>query len=616
MKNQQRNKNKIRTVFTLVVFVGVFGLAKSSFAGTCWDGGSTGVAPWYVKNSSGNDSLDQLDVNACILNAAENDTVYLPAGEGHWSGVTTLDKGIILIGATTGCPENCVDNTVIYPDRTAGSSIIYASPADMESDPFIRITGITFDGRLGSYGYPIYVKNQDPIYDWTNFRLDHCNFKNSGHSYQTLYMRGEVFGLIDHNAYYDNLPYETGVYNFNLRGNWNASWSKHPQNDDPSSDDSTSGKNFMYIEDNIFYNRTYMVNNGGEGARFIFRHNNFKFDPSATMWNVHGDTSNRGVIAWGMYENIVEGPVTGQSSYKPILAQGGNGIFYNNVLNNYSYGNINIMENYPDCTYSQGCANSWDGQDGINNTYIFGNTNPNYGSPPRVWDEDVMYFNSGGTYEPQTSDSLLGETSGTTASLYIKPTLTSGSWATGDAAGKFTAQYINGRFIEGEQLTVAGNADTFTLASPQHLIEKINYWDDYNNISRFGNEYFTKDIALNRTASCFPEDVYWETDTEKLYRCIAPNTWTLVYTPYTYPHPLQNLNQSFRGDVDGSLGVTTVDALLTLRKSLGMDMSATSWQTSTTTGDVDCNGVTNSTDALLILRYSIGMSMENTAWCE
>jgi hypothetical protein len=24
-----------------------------------------------------------------------------------------------------------------------------------------------------------------------------------------------------------------------------------------------------------------------------------------------------------------------------------------------------------------------------------------------------------------------------------------------------------------------------------------------------------------------------------LYKCTAPNTWTLYYTPYTYPHPLQ-----------------------------------------------------------------------------
>jgi hypothetical protein len=43
---------------------------------------------------------------------------------------------------------------------------------------------------------------------------------------------------------------------------------------------------------------------------------------------------------------------------------------------------------------------------------------------------------------------------------------------------------------------------------------------------------------------------YWATDQGEwdathpgadgqLYRCSATNTWTLVYTPFTYPHPLQ-----------------------------------------------------------------------------
>jgi hypothetical protein len=31
---------------------------------------------------------------------------------------------------------------------------------------------------------------------------------------------------------------------------------------------------------------------------------------------------------------------------------------------------------------------------------------------------------------------------------------------------------------------------------------------------------------------------YWATDEQKLYVCNPTNTWTLYYTPYTYPHPL------------------------------------------------------------------------------
>ncbi len=91
------------------------------------------------------------------------------------------------------------------------------------------------------------------------------------------------------------------------------------------------------------------------------------------------------------------------------------------------------------------------------------------------------------------------------------------------------------------------------------------------------------------------------------------DSWEIHYTPYAYPHPLRVIT---RGDVDNSGAIKTTDALLTLRNSLGLSMTATAWQTSATTGDVDCNGISNSTDALLILRYSLGLEMGTTAWCE
>ncbi|HIP47895.1 MAG TPA: hypothetical protein EYG92_02880 [Lutibacter sp.] len=71
-----------------------------------------------------------------------------------------------------------------------------------------------------------------------------------------------------------------------------------------------------------------------------------------------------------------------------------------------------------------------------------------------------------------------------------------------------------------------------------------------------------------------------------------------------------------RADVDQNATINSVDAMLTLRNSLGLDMSGTNWQSSATTGDVDCNGSPNSIDAMLILRYSLGLSMEETGWCD
>ena len=53
----------------------------------------------------------------------------------------------------------------------------------------------------------------------------------------------------------------------------------------------------------------------------------------------------------------------------------------------------------------------------------------------------------------------------------------------------------------------------------------------------------------NRPSSCTPYVGYWATDqgswnqsgngvNGELFVCTAPNTWSLHYTPYTYPHPL------------------------------------------------------------------------------
>ena len=75
-------------------------------------------------------------------------------------------------------------------------------------------------------------------------------------------------------------------------------------------------------------------------------------------------------------------------------------------------------------------------------------------------------------------------------------------------------------------------------------------------------------------------------------------------------------NQTIRADVDNNSTINTTDALLTLRNSLGLDMSSTDWFTSPTTGDVNCDNTSNSVDAMLILRHSLGLDMTGTGWCE
>jgi hypothetical protein len=83
-----------------------------------------------------------------------------------------------------------------------------------------------------------------------------------------------------------------------------------------------------------------------------------------------------------------------------------------------------------------------------------------------------------------------------------------------------------------------------------------------------------------------------------------------------YPITIGQSSTTIRADVDNNSTINTTDAMLTLRNSLGLNMSSTNWFFSATTGDVNCDNVSNSTDAMLILRHSLGLDMSGTGWCE
>jgi pimeloyl-ACP methyl ester carboxylesterase len=108
------------------------------------------------------------------------------------------------------------------------------------------------------------------------------------------------------------------------------------------------------------------------------------------------------------------------------------------------------------------------------------------------------------------------------------------------------------------------------------------------------------------------------------YKCNAETGWSdpSIWKLKDYCEDLDSdglidaLDLSPRLDVDNSNSSNTTDAMLTLRNSLGLNMSSTNWFSSTTTGDVNCDGNSNSTDAMLILRHSLGLDMTGTGWCE
>ena len=102
------------------------------------------------------------------------------------------------------------------------------------------------------------------------------------------------------------------------------------------------------------------------------------------------------------------------------------------------------------------------------------------------------------------------------------------------------------------------------------------------------------------------------------YSGSAPDIGAFEFNSDTVPEPIpipEPTPTDIRADVNQDSSINTTDALLTLRKSIGLNMSSTGWKDSDTTGDVNCDNRTTTSDAVLILRYSLGFNMSETEWC-
>jgi hypothetical protein len=85
------------------------------------------------------------------------------------------------------------------------------------------------------------------------------------------------------------------------------------------------------------------------------------------------------------------------------------------------------------------------------------------------------------------------------------------------------------------------------------IAQTYNYGGDEGLVPRENREFWQQKVPFDgtvgmgvgprsaRPATCTKGVGYWATDERRLYRATATNTWTLYYTPYTYPHPLRTL---------------------------------------------------------------------------
>lgn len=436
-------------------------------------------------------SCSQTDVQSAINSANGGDTVIVPAGTCAYTTTTamtpsvTINKAITVQGATvcTGRANtlSCTDNTIIN-DRTG---------TQFEENPFdlavsnSRLTGITIVDTRGIVDNGPYV---EAVKDTSGWRVDHIDIKsNIGGTGTGSGVQAEGTGLIDH-VYVQNVGTAfpaLGTSSQDAKYQGDYSWTQPV---------SPGSANEVYIEDNEL-NYSQAVLNGQDdyaGARFVFRYNDVK----GTNIGDHGLDSGglRGAVLAEVYNNTFSNAGTHISQW--WVARAGTYLIFNNTINSNggSYDTFLDLRNYrSDSSY----PSSWGACDGLNPLDL--NTSAMQGWPCK--DE-------------------IGRGQNQTASPAY-------SWGNNWKGSAPTLANIN----------ICGYSDC-TRAQTYHILNNREFYNELPNFN--GAAGVGSGLLSARPSTCAPVVGYWATDTNTLYKCTSANTWTAYYTPYTYPHPLQN----------------------------------------------------------------------------
>ena len=133
-----------------------------------------------------------------------------------------------------------------------------------------------------------------------------------------------------------------------------------------------------------------------------------------------------------------------------------------------------------------------------------------------------------------------------------------------------------------------------------------------------GVNVMTSNSGTTLPSTCNTNDPFWKTNEGSwnqsgsggqgvLYKCTAPNTWTLYYTPFTYPYPI-NANgfpnpsvttaSGSACDLNGDGSTNVSDVQLCVNQAIGAQ--------SCTTGDINKDGVCNVIDVQRDVNAALG----------
>jgi hypothetical protein len=441
------------------------------------------------------------------------------------------------------------------------------------TNPYVyRVSGFTFDGSGSGNGHVLNWDNYNgtngplTMYGPNNLggiRVDHNTFQNFLGAAEVIFFGhiglqssgtdgiGQYAGVVDHNLF-------TGADQYNA-----LFWANNPSSSPPSVQ-LGSWNNIFFEDNNIDFSAMTDASNAGctdgwGGAAFVIRHNASR----DCLWAMHGSTHAGGPANYEFYNNSVTldlnatgdedggGPTTIDCIRCVHLQGSGTSIAFNNTFTvaagNSKSGSPVVQQDYRSYAFGPSEDTGVVACDGTVLSYSWedivfsdGNRTPsgsNYGYP--CWHQPGRDFY--GNYYPIYS-----------WNNYWSDTLTLINWVMADTGGVVP----NGSFPPNNcNPTATGNCDYFTF----HM--KANReW--FNAVSASGQSSPTSPFngttgmgfgtVANRPTTCTTSTEtafgagaagvgYFATDVGSqgtLYTCSATNTWTVYYTPYTYPHPL------------------------------------------------------------------------------
>jgi hypothetical protein len=486
---------------------------------------------------------------------ANGDVIVIPSGTCSWSGTIVANPTVTLtIQGSTTISANCAappthtsactatDNTVLEDGRSGGGSPLMGVYASGSTGQEVRLTGISFNAQ-NQPDYNGILATGGGGAAGPQIRIDHCHFYNLA-AVAVLIYEPEGYGVVDHNVV--DVPGGNTYNGFKVYGGDGEGYGFWNQ---PTG---FGGSGFTFIENNTFNNG--FPNDCNAGGKYVFRYNvmNSVGNSSVQSHAVGSalDPPLLGCRAWEVYGNYLADTQSG-GAFSAEFQTSGTGLSWNNTVTGFNHdidlvsdrdnGSTNYSQTAPPngwgyCGSTEsGIASSWDGNVNSNGS----NGWPCLSQPGRGQGDLLQ-----GTAFPTICDSTLGCVS------------LSGGWP---------KQYLEPVYSWEESFTGAGSGPTLLMAqSPNNNIQANR---DYymqagstaqtSSTSPFSGSSGTGWGTLtNRPSGCTAGPggsagasptgsygvAYFATDANsglgELYVCTSTNTWTAVYEPYTYPHPL------------------------------------------------------------------------------